>query len=119
MKSTYLFALLACTIIGNGFAAEAEGGAAPGKSVQEIAKPCEACHAADGNGTAALYPRLAGQYHDYLARALHEYKSGDRKNPIMAGFVATLSEDEIQGLSRYFAGLPGKLDDLSHHEQGN
>jgi len=37
----------------------------------------------------------------------------------MAGFVTTLSEDDIQGLSRYFASLPGKLDDLSRHEQGD
>lgn len=37
----------------------------------------------------------------------------------MAGFVATLSEEEIQGLSRYFGSLPGKLDDLSRHEQGD
>ena len=119
MKSTYLFALLACTIIGNGFAAEAEGGAAPGKSVQEIAKPCEACHAADGNGTAALYPRLAGQYHDYLERALHEYKNGDRQNAIMAGFVKTLSDADMDALARYFSAMPGKLDDLAHHEQGS
>jgi cytochrome c553 len=116
MKSTYLLALLAWTLAGSAFAAE---GAAPGRTVQEIAKPCEACHAADGNGTAALYPRLAGQYHDYLERALHEYKNGDRNNAIMAGFVKTLSDADMDALSRYFAAMPGKLDDLAHHEQGS
>jgi cytochrome c553 len=118
MKSTYL-ALLACAIAGNALAAEAEGGAAPGKSIQEIAKPCEACHAADGNGTAVQYPRLAGQYHDYLERALHEYKNGDRQNAIMAGFVKTLSDADMDALARYFSAMPGKLDDLTHHEQGS
>jgi len=118
MKSMHLLALLACAIAGSAFAAE-EGGAAPGKSVQALAKPCEACHAADGNGTAAQYPRLAGQYHDYLARAMHEYKTGDRQNAIMAGFVKTLSDADIDALARYFAAMPGKLDDLAKHEQGS
>ena len=118
MKSMHLLALLACAFAGNLFAAE-EGGAAPGKSVQDLAKPCEACHAADGNGTAAQYPRLAGQYHDYLERAMHEYKTGDRQNAIMAGFVKTLSDADIDALARYFAAMPTKLDDLAKHEQGS
>ena len=118
MKSITLFALLAAAIAGNAFAAD-EGGAAPGKSVREIAKSCEACHAADGNGTAAQYPRLAGQYHDYLERAMHEYKTGDRQNAIMAGFVKTLSDADIDALARYFAAMPTKLDDLAKHEQGS
>ena len=118
MKSISLFALLAVAIAGNVSASE-EGGAAPGKSVQDLAKPCAACHAADGNGTAAQYPRLAGQYHDYLERAMHEYKTGDRQNAIMAGFVKTLSDADIDALARYFAAMPTKLDDLAHHEQGS
>ena len=86
------------------------------EAIQAKAKTCAACHGEDGNASASpMYPRLAGQYHDYLARALHEYKSGERKNAIMAGFAATLSEAEIQGLSDYFGHMPGKLDDLSHH----
>ena len=119
MKAMHLVVLAAGLLAGNVGAVEAEGGAAPGKSVQDLAKPCEACHAADGNGTAAQYPRLAGQYHDYLQRALHEYKNGDRQNAIMAGFVKTLSDADMDALSRYFAEKPGKLDDLAHHEQGS
>jgi cytochrome c553 len=82
---------------------------------------CQACHGADGNaGTDPQYPRLAGQYHDYLARALQEYKSGDRKNPIMAGFAATLSDQDIDNVTTYFASLPGsKLTDMSGHVQGD
>jgi cytochrome c553 len=101
----------------NAFAAEAGG--APGASAADLAKPCAACHGTDGNSTAEIYPRLAGQYHDYLARALREYRSGERENAIMAGFAKTLSDADIDKLSRYFATMPGKLDDLSHHEQGD
>jgi len=113
MKFTTMlpFALLAAVSFSAGaFAAEAVSA----EKIQEKAKTCAACHAADGNGTLPMYPRLAGQYHDYLARALHEYKNGERKNAIMAGFAATLSDAEIDGLSRYFAAMPGKLNDLSH-----
>lgn len=94
----------------------------PPEKVKEKAATCAACHGANGNSDTpaqSQYPRLAGQYHDYLARALHEYKSGDRKNPIMAGMAAPLSEAEIDALARYFAAMPGMLDDLSKHEQGN
>jgi cytochrome c553 len=92
------------------------------EQVKAKAATCAACHGADGNAGGdgqSQYPRLAGQYHDYLARALLEYKSGDRKNAIMAGFAATLSDAEIDALTRYFGAMPSKLDDLSKYEQGN
>ncbi|TLY53215.1 MAG: c-type cytochrome [Gammaproteobacteria bacterium] len=92
----------------------------PAEKVKEKAATCAACHGPDGNaGTDAQYPRLAGQYHDYLARALHEYKNGERKNAIMAGFANTLSDAEIDALSRYFGAMPSKLDDLAKYEQGS
>jgi cytochrome c553 len=116
MKSTLLIASLAFGVACNAFAVES--GAAPGKSAEDLSKTCAACHGADGNATNAQYPRLAGQYHDYLARALQEYKTGERQNAIMAGFVKTLSDADIDTLSRYYADMPTKLDDLAHHEQG-
>ncbi len=89
----------------------------PQAKIEEKAKTCAACHGADGNATTdAQYPRLAGQYKDYIAKALHEYQSGERDNAIMKGFAATLSEDEVNGLAEYFSSLPGKLDDLNHRE---
>jgi cytochrome c553 len=118
MHSIRFNTLLACCLL-TGYAFGAETAAAPGKTVEDLSKPCAACHGADGNGTNAQYPRLAGQYHDYLQRALQEYKSGDRKNAIMAGFVTTLSAADIDALARYYAAMPSKLDDLAHHEQGD
>ena len=81
---------------------------------------CQACHSKDGNASVdPQYPRLAGQYADYLARALHEYKKGERKNPIMAGFAGTLSDADIEDLAAYFASLPGsKVTDLHGHIEG-
>ena len=82
---------------------------------------CQACHGADGNaGTDPQYPRLAGQYHDYIEQALHAYKKGERTNPIMAGFAAPLSDEDIRNLAGYFASLPGsKIVDLTGHVQGD
>ena len=54
--------------------------------------------ALDGNSTVADYPKIGGQYPDYLAKALRDYKSGARKNPIMAGFAGTLSKQDIDNV---------------------
>lgn len=75
---------------------------------------CQACHGSDGAAKIdPQYPRLAGQYRDYIARGLHEYKSGQRDNPIMAGFAATLSDQDIEDLAAYFSSLPASLTDLA------
>lgn len=106
-----IFAPLVLAMCVASTSASAAGDAEAG---QKKAAACAACHGPDGNaGIDPQYPRLAGQYRDYLAKALHEYKSGDRKNPIMAGFAGTLSDADIEDVAAYFASLPGsKLTDL-------
>ncbi|HXH02632.1 MAG TPA: c-type cytochrome [Candidatus Competibacteraceae bacterium] len=79
------------------------------KAGQKKAEACAACHGPDGNSTDPNFPRLAGQYEDYLAKALHDYKSGARKNPIMAGMAAPLSEQDIADLAAFFASRPKGL----------
>jgi len=73
------------------------------KKAQEI---CAACHNMDGVSTIADYPKLAGQYPDYMAKALRDYKSGKRKNAIMAGMAAGLTQKDIDDVSAYFSSLP-------------
>ena len=78
---------------------------------------CAACHG-DGNKTLDnTYPKLAGQYPDYLSKALHEYKSGKRKNAIMGGQAANLSDQDIADLTAYFGSLHGTVHDLSGHNR--
>ena len=55
------------------------------------------------------YPKLGGQQPDYLAKALRDYKSGLRKNPIMAGFAGSLSEKDIENVAAYYASQPSVL----------
>ena len=86
------------------------------KAGQQKAQPCAACHG-DGNKTIdPQYPKLNGQYADYLVKALTDYKTGARKNPIMAGFAAALSAQDIEDLAAYYQSQPGELEDLSHLE---
>src|SRR6266436_755206 len=62
--------------------AQASGDAESGKA--KVAQVCAACHGPDGNRPSAPdQPILAGQYYDYLVRALSDYKSGARSNGIM------------------------------------
>lgn len=72
----------------------------------KVKEVCQACHGLDGNSKSPEYPRLGGQHPDYLAQALRDYKSGARKNPIMNGFAATLSEQDIENVAAYFAAQP-------------
>lgn len=69
----------------------------------EKAQACFACHGEDGNSQNPAWPKIGGQYADYLLQALKAYKSGARQNPIMAGQVANLSEQDMADLAAYFA----------------
>ncbi len=104
---TYLFAaLLALPAI-----SLAAGEAAPAK----VAKPdtvkggktyeavCVACHAADGNSAIAANPKLAQQHPEYLIKQLQEFKSGKRKNAVMQGFAAALSDDDMKNIAFWAA----------------
>jgi len=64
---------------------------------------CVACHGNDGVGILPEYPNLAGQHEDYISQALHSYKSGVRKNAIMAGMAAALTDQDIVELARYYS----------------
>ena len=64
---------------------------------------CSACHGADGNSAIALNPKLAGQHPEYLLKQLTNFKEGKRANAVMAGMVANLTKEDMQGLANYFA----------------
>ena len=68
---------------------------------------CVACHGPDGNSAAPDFPKIAGQHYDYLVKALQRYKSGERKNPIMAPLAANLSRRDIEDLAAYYSQQKG------------
>lgn len=76
---------------------------------KEILQQCIACHGADGNASAPIYPKIAGQHAEYLYKQLSNFKAGKdgekplRENPIMAGFAAALSNEDMKNVSAYLA----------------
>ena len=101
-----LLLLLGATVLGcsaGTSAADLQAGAAKAKEI------CQACHGLDGNSKVPDYPKLGGQRPDYLAKALRDYKSGARKNAIMAGFAGTLSVADIENLAAYYGAQPPAL----------
>ena len=75
---------------------------------------CIECQGADGAApTDPTYPLLAGQYADYIARALVDYRDGKRKNAVMVGQAGHLNDQDIADVSAYFASRPAKLTNLS------
>ncbi|MES2859637.1 MAG: cytochrome c [Pseudomonadota bacterium] len=98
-----------------------KGDAAAGKTLASTrgasGQSCVDCHGADGNNPLdPTYPKLGGQYHDYLEHALQAYRSGDRggsvTSDLMANQAKALSDQQIADLSAYFGGVPGQLRDL-------
>ena len=94
-------------------AVQAATPAAPAKpdlaNGQKIAtEVCMACHAADGSRGSPANPILAGQHPEYLAKQLAEFKSGKRKNAIMSGMVAALSDSDMRDVAHFYAGKSAK-----------
>lgn len=99
MKYKTLVSILAVSLFAS--AAYAAGDAKAGESK---AQACAACHGANGNSTVANFPKLAGQSAGYIVKQLADFKKGQtRSNPIMAGQVANLSEQDMEDLGAYYA----------------
>ena len=73
------------------------------KAGQQKSGMCVACHGVDGNSAVLMYPKLAGQSANYLAKQLADFKSGARVDPTMAGMVAGLSASDMDDLAAYYA----------------
>jgi len=69
---------------------------------------CVACHAVDGNSGTPVNPKLAQQHPEYLVKQLQEFKSGKRKNAVMQGFAAALSEDDMKNIAYWAASKKTK-----------
>ena len=69
---------------------------------------CAGCHGPDGSGIPAQYPRIAGQYAEYIEAQLKLFQGGLRANDtngMMRGVAARMTEKEMQAVAEYAAGL--------------
>ncbi len=101
---------------GAGPARPAPPAAPAGKAAELVAKgACTSCHGDNFNKPIdPSYPKLAGQYADYLFVALKSYKNDThatwgRSNAIMAGIAKQFTNAELKVLANYIQSLPGDL----------
>lgn len=71
------------------------------------AQACAACHNPDGNSPSDPEatqgaPILAGQYPDFLIRALLDYQSGERQDPVMSGMASGLDRSQMEAISNFY-----------------
>jgi cytochrome c553 len=78
-------------------------GGDPAKGQGLATSVCAACHGPDGNSPLPVNPSLAGQIPEYLYKQLRDFKSGARKNAVMSGMVAALSDEDMRNVAAYFA----------------
>ena len=83
----------------------AAGDAAAGKAKSAV---CAACHGPDGNSSNPLWPNLAGQHAAYLVKQLKDFKSGARKDPVMAPMAVPLSDKDMENLAAYYSSQKQK-----------
>ena len=78
------------------------------KGAASYAAVCVACHAADGNSTTPVNPKLAQQHPEYLVKQLKEFKSGKRANAVMSGFAGALSDEDMKNIAYWLASQKAK-----------
>lgn len=69
---------------------------------------CAGCHGPDGSGIPAQYPRIAGQFAEYVEAQLKLFQNGQRANDpngMMRGVAARMTDKEMKAVAEYAAGL--------------
>jgi len=115
--------LLALAFSASALAVGVNGNPVAGKKAFEATKgadgnpkaACTSCHGAGGNAPLEGMPKLAGQYPEYLKKALEEYRSGKRSNAVMGGQAKGLTNAEIDNIASYLGAAKGDIHDLSGH----
>ena len=79
-----------------------------GGDLQKGLAACAGCHGPDGAGIPGVYPRLSGQFAEYLEAQLKLFRSGARANDangMMRGVASRLTDADIRAVAQYAAGL--------------
>ena len=99
MKS--IFFTLATTLLFISSSAMA-GDVAAGKAKAGM---CGSCHGVNGISMNPMWPNLAGQKEQYLAKQIKAFRDGVRKDPMMSPMSSMLSDSDIANLAAYYASL--------------
>jgi cytochrome c553 len=99
-----------------GLAAGGASGADLGRAVEIVEGKCFVCHGLEGESSSPVFPRLAGQHANYVARQLADYKAGKRRNDTMQAMVGDLSADDFRLLGMYFESKPTRRHEVADPE---
>lgn len=104
MYRSFVFAAGLSVAMLPGFVAAA-GDVAAGKAKSAV---CMGCHGPNGNSVNPAWPKLAGQHAVYLAKAMRDFRSGARKDPVMGPMAKPLTDEDIANLAAYYAAQTQK-----------
>ena len=102
MKKSFLIAQLALGVAAVSLSATAWAQADEARAKKIVGGVCFVCHGAEGESSSEVFPRLAGQHWQYIAKQLDNFKTGKRKSTAMADMVAKLTPDEMEALGKFF-----------------
>ena len=85
-------------------AAQAQADEARARKI--IGGSCFLCHGAEGESASEVFPRLAGQNAEYIAKQLENFKSGKRRSTAMAPMVEALTPADMAALGQFYGSRP-------------
>jgi cytochrome c553 len=100
INSTFLLVGLAAAALS--LPAQADPKADQARAEEIVSGRCFLCHGMEGESASPVFPRLAGQHSEYLARQLGDFKSGKRKSDTMKPQSEELTPAEMKALGAYF-----------------
>ena len=86
--------------------AAALAGTANSAGIEDKLQACNACHGQNGEPVDVNTPIIWGQQTNFLVKQLHDYRAGDRENPIMAAMAKTLTQEELRPAAAYLTSKP-------------
>jgi cytochrome c553 len=94
-----------CAIVAAALLASHAVAADAGAGKKKAASTCAVCHGLDGLAKNPEAPNLAGDNANYIAKQLHAFKSGERKNEMMSIIAQSLSEDDVANVAAWYSSL--------------
>lgn len=102
MKRHSLVKVLVASLTTLNFCSSAWAQADEARAKKIISGSCFLCHGATGESSSEVFPRLAGQHHEYIAKQLENFKSGARKSTAMRDMVTKLTPDEMLAVGKFY-----------------
>jgi cytochrome c553 len=93
-------ALLVSVLVSAMGSVAAQGDAARAEKI--VSGSCFLCHGENGESSSEIFPKLAGQHANYIAKQLENFKAGKRKSTAMADMSSRLSAEDMVALGSYF-----------------